>query len=83
MMKMAKHTLKILRCSHRKGLKVCFTGFHYYAKMCKSSQTSGKVFEKFKKSPGRTFYFAQKLKLSIKDFFSKCDQISWQQRRVL
>ena len=29
--KMAKHTLKILRCSHRKILKVCLAILQHYA----------------------------------------------------
>ena len=28
---MAKHTLKILRCEHRKIFKVCLTIFQHYA----------------------------------------------------
>ena len=29
---MAKHTLKILQCEHRKIFSVCLTIFHYYAR---------------------------------------------------
>ena len=65
---MAKHTLKILRCKHRKIFKVCLAIFQHYA-------IKGKELVDKQGQPKTVIQIKNKLR-NLKDFYSTIDNPS-------